>query len=104
MDILPITSLVEEDAQLAGSGLVNLAKLHQSKIPIAQGIVVFPPEFKLQSILEYYQINDREVFEQRMEFVKKDVLKIPLSDNLKKVLNQKKIDSQKLWLYLLEIW
>lgn len=76
MIILPIKSIREEDRSLVGGNLVNLAKLYQHNLGVAQGIVLLPPEdFQ-------HQIKPPE--------------------QLKKVIKEK--DLKKLWINLVKTW
>lgn len=104
MDLLPIKSIHETDAALVGVSLLNLASLHRLGLPVADGIVVFPPEFKLKTILEYFDLKKREVFEQRLTLIKDEVAKIPVPGELEVLLKGKKIKVAETWHSLLEVW
>lgn len=104
MEILPIKSIREEDSPVVGQNIVSLAKLAQSGLPVADGVVVFPPEIKLKTILERFKYPGKEVFEQSLHIVKREVTKIPPPDDLMHALSGKKIDTRQLWLGLLDVW
>lgn len=104
MDVLPVEKIREEDVSLVGPNLVNLAKLAQLDFPVAGGIVVTPPEFKLKTILEHFDFKDKEIFEQKLTIIKKEVSKISTPETLKKILVSKKMDDKKIWQDLLGFW
>ena len=78
MDILPINQIVDEDVTIVGVGLVNLAKLNQFKLSVPDGIVVLPPDFRLRTILKHFDLEHKEVFEQSLEIIKQELIKIPV--------------------------
>lgn len=104
MNYLPIKSIREEDTLMVGQQLVLLGKLSHLGFPIAEGIIVLPPEFNLKFHLENFQIQDLEVFEQRLDVIKREFFKTPIPEDLEKILISKKIDPAKLWKNLLESW
>src|ERR1051326_5912989 len=104
IEVLPIKAIREEDLPLLGKALINLSKLYQLDLPIAEGIIVIPPEVRFKTIIEHYQKLGKEVFEQSLHIVKAEVNKIPVPEELDKVLKSQKIDSQKVWFELLETW
>lgn len=104
MEILPLKSIRDEDSLIIGKEILALAKLYQAGLPVPDGIVVCPPEFKLKTILEYYDFSTKEIFEQRLEIIKKDILNIPISEELVNILDKKKINPQATWQNLLNFW
>jgi hypothetical protein len=104
MNILPLKSVREEDGQLVGKNLLNLAKLAQAGFPVPEGYVVIPPAFRIKTILEHYDLKDREIFEQKLTILKKDIALIPVPEELKELLLKTKIDARDLWLGFLEEW
>lgn len=113
IEILPIKSLTDEDSPIFGSLNVSLGKLYRAGLPVSNGIVITPPEFKLKAILEHYDFGAKEVFEQSLTLVKKEINSIPVPEDLKKETNKHKhfflnetiVKSQKdLWKLLLNIW
>src|SRR5947209_3768167 len=82
MDVLPISSLRDDDSLLFGNLNILLTKLSSSNIPIAKGLVVVPPIFRLKTILEYFDFGSNEVFEQSLDLVKKEFEKTPIPDEL----------------------
>ncbi len=104
MDILPIKSIREEDLPVVGKELVELSRLAQNNVDVADGVAVLPPVMQLQTILNYYNFSDREVFEQSLFLFKDEVLKIPIPEELLKLATIKRVSAQKLWVNLLEEW
>lgn len=83
IEILPIRLIAEEDRPIFGSMSVNLGKLSRMGFPVSAGIVVSAPEFKLKTVLEHFDFKSKEVFEQSLTLVKKEILSIPVPDILK---------------------
>ena len=113
IEILPIRLITEEDGPIFGSGAVNLGKLSRLGFPVGLGIVVTPPEFKLKTTLEHFDFGKREVFEQSLNLVKKEILAISAPEILEKetnkhkhfLLNAKIVKGVKgLWQELLNTW
>lgn len=113
VEILPIKVLREEDSQVFGNLNVVLGDLLRSGLPVADGIVVSPPTLKLKTTLEYFDFGSKEVFEQSLVLVKKELRKIPIPEVLRKetrdnkrfLLNKEIIDSVvNLWPRLLDLW
>lgn len=113
MNILPIRTLSESDQPIFGINLLNLAKLQRVGLSVASGVAISPPPILLNTLLKHIEKVDKEVFEQRLTIIKKDVsaLKIPveLSEALCKY-NNFFIDGtllkkkEEAWIKLLEIW
>ena len=104
MDILPIDKIRDEDAPLVGPALVKLAALSRLGFPVEKGVVVTPPDFHLRTVLKNYNLKDREIFEQSLTIIRKEILSIPAPVALAAHFKNKKIDVDKLWLNLLELW
>ena len=112
IEVLPIKLLTDEESLIYGRLNVSLGKLHRSGLPVCAGIVVTPPEFKLKTVLENYNFGSKEVFEQSLNLVKKEISSIPIPEILQKetkghklLLTDKVVKSQKdLWHSLLNIW
>src|SRR3989344_9021183 len=113
IEVLPIRLLTDSDSQIFGSLSVALGKLSRANLPIAPGIVITPPELKLKTVLEHYDFGSKEVFEQSLTFVRKEIHSIPIPEILKKetkdknwfLLSGQVIKSQKaLWQTLLNNW
>lgn len=113
IEILPIRLLTEEDALVFGSLSVYLAKLQRANLPVANGLVVTPPNFKLKTILERFDFKTKQVFEQSLTLVKKEINKIPVPLVLHKeigkhkrfLLNGAQIKSVRdLWNSLMDQW
>lgn len=112
-EILPIKLLTEEEASIFGALNVSLGKLAQLGLPVAPGIVVSPPNLKLKTVLEHFEFKSKEVFEQSLTLVKKEINTIEIPPALLKevgkhkkfLVNGKILKSVKeLWLLLLDEW
>src|SRR3989344_3324369 len=113
IEVLPISSLREEDSLLFGNLNVLLGKLVSSGLPVARGVVVTAPSLHLQTVLENYDFGSHHVFEQSLTLVKKDLEKIPDPEVLQYSLkSQQKFlahnfeysSVRALWLGLLGFW
>ncbi|MFH0936835.1 MAG: hypothetical protein V1808_00905 [Candidatus Daviesbacteria bacterium] len=113
MIILPIKLITETDQSIFGANIYHLARLAQDDFPVPSGLAISPPEIILATVLKHFETLNKEVFEQSLEVVKKDILKIPLPEELEKELAKKKEfllneeilkKKEQLWLKLLEIW
>ena len=113
IEILPIKVLTDEDAPIFGSLNVALGKLHRANLPVAHGIVITPPQLKLKTVLEHYDFGTKELFEQSLTLVQKEIQNIPAPDKLFQetgkhknfLLNEEKFRGVKdLWLKLLLVW
>lgn len=94
VEVLPIKVLRDEDSLIFGSLNVALAKLQRLGLPVADGIAVTPPNLKLKTALEHFDFGSKEIFEQSLTLVKKEIEKIPIPENLDK----------EMWLQLLYSW
>ncbi len=113
IEILPIKLLTDEDSPIFGQLNVSLGKLARNKLPVASAIVVTPPNLKLKTALEHYDFGKKEIFEQSLTLVKKDIasmsIPVSLSDEVKThkefLVNGLFIKSvESLWKALLDIW
>ncbi|MBI2597055.1 hypothetical protein HYW41_02775 [Candidatus Daviesbacteria bacterium] len=113
MEILPIKSLTDQDSLIFGQLSVALGKLARADFPVGNGIVVSAPEFKLKTILEHFNFDKKEVFEQSLSLVKKELASIPVPEILQEetghhkkfFLNKEVFKSTKdLWQKLLNVW
>lgn len=113
MNVLPLTHLSETDQPIFGVNLVNLSRLGRSGLPVLPGVAVSPPALILETLLEHIRQKDREVFEQRLEFLKAEIKKIPASSEFSAelgkaegfLLNGSLIkEGQALWERLLGVW
>ncbi len=104
MEILPLGKIAPEDVELVGQEIVNLSRLLKNDLPVAPGIAVLPPEIKLQTVLKHYNLRDREIFEQSLTLIRKEIQAIEEPEDLVSALKNKKLNPQKLWLELLEVW
>ncbi len=112
-EILPIRVLTDEDVPLFGSLNVSLGKLYRAGLPVASGFVVTAPNLKLKTTLEHFDFGTKEVFQESLTLVQKEIKKIPvpeiLAQETKKhndfFVNGQKIKSVKdLWQLLLFLW
>lgn len=113
IEILPVRILTDEDGQLFGSMAVSLGKLQRAGLPVAASIVVTAPNLKLKTVLEHYDFGTKEIFEQSLTLVKKELKAIPIPVILIKelgkhrrfLINGKVLKSVKiLWQQLLDNW
>lgn len=113
MDILPIRVLTDQDSPVFGSLNVYLGKLHRAGLPVAKGICVTPPTLTLKTTLEHYDFSVKEVFEQTLTLIKKEIEKTPIPEILLKetkgyskfwVLDSEIKGVRELWLKLLDFW
>lgn len=104
MIVLPLRHLSEVDQAIFGANLSNLAKLARLDFPIPKGIAISPPEIILETILKYWQSSEKEQFQQHFTLIKRDLLKIPIPEELEKELGKEKKDKKKIWLTLLNFW
>ncbi|MDP3733548.1 MAG: hypothetical protein Q8Q91_03305, partial [Candidatus Daviesbacteria bacterium] len=113
LEILPIKLLSDNDALIFGKLNVALGKLARAGLPVAAGMAVAPPELHLKTILEHFDFGHKEIFEQSLNLVKKEINSIPVPEILagetgkhkRFFLSGKIIKSVKdLWLDLLGIW
>lgn len=113
IEILPIKILTDEDAQIFGSLNVALGKLHRVGLPVGNGIVVIAPQLHLRTILEHYDFGAKEIFEQSLSLVKKEINSTLVPEILQReigkankfLVNEQKIEGvRNLWLILLYTW
>lgn len=113
IEILPIKLLTDTDAPIFGNLNVALGRLARIGLPVASGIVVTPPHLKLKTILEHYDFGSKEIFEQSLSLVNKEINSVPVPQILEKetekqkrlLLNGKVHKSTKsVWQALLQIW
>lgn len=113
IDVLPIKLITEVDQPLFGTGLLNLARLERLGFPVAKGVAVCAPEIVLSTVLKHAQFQDKELFEQKLTVVKKDLYKIKIPEELEKLLKVEKlfylegqlyISKKAVWEKLLDFW
>lgn len=113
LEVLPIKIVHESDQLIFKSNIVNLAKLARLGFPLANGIAISPPLLHLNTLLEKYNIKEKEVFEQSLTLIKSEIVKTPIPEILDKELKSHKDlyldyqyfkDRKIVWLKLLEIW
>lgn len=113
LEILPIRFLRDEDGIVFGKLNLALAKLQRLDFPVADGFVITPPDLILKTTLEHFDFKDKELFEQKLLIVKKELQKISVPPQLTKY-DKKKcqflVDDTiftsigTLWLGLLNLW
>lgn len=112
-EILPIRLLTEEDGLIFGPLNIALGKLSRLGFPVAPGIAVTPPYLRLKTTLEHFDFGKKEVFQQTLTLVKKEIQATPVPEILIKetgkhklfLLDGKKIKGVKaLWKDLLNSW
>lgn len=113
MQILPIKLVSQEEQEIFGVEAFNLAKLVRMGLPIAQGYVVTPPKLMLKTVLEHFNYKQREVFEQSLTLIKKEVNQLVAPEEFLKVFAKQKrfyvagekiAGFKKCWQHLLHIW
>ncbi len=113
VEILPLSVLTDSDSPIYGSLNVSLGQLGRSGLPVGNGIVITAPNLHLKTILEHYDFKSKEVFEQTLTLIKKEINSTPVPEILRKevgkhsqfLLDGKVAKSVKdLWFSLLEIW
>ncbi len=104
MEILPIKILTDDDAPVFGKLNVDLGKLQRLGIPVANGLVVTPPDLHLKTTLEHFDFENREVFEQSLNLLKKELENLSVPDVFQKEIKKHTKLVKKLWLNLLFIW
>ncbi|MBI2599964.1 hypothetical protein HYW43_03525 [Candidatus Daviesbacteria bacterium] len=113
IEVLPIKLLTDTDGPIFGNLNVALGKLARAGLPVASGIVVTPPHLKLKTILEHYDFGSKEIFEQSLTLVKRELNATPVPQVLEKetkkqrefFINGKVYKNIKsAWQVLLQIW
>ncbi len=113
IEVLPIRLLTDQDTLIFGSLNVALGKLERLGFPVAPGIALTPPNLKLKTTLENFDFGSKEVFQQSLTLVSKEISNIPVPEVLMReagkqklfFLNNSKAKGVKaLWLVLLNVW
>lgn len=113
VEVLPIKVLTDEDAQIFGNLNVALGKLYRAGLPVANGLVVTPPNLKLRTVLEHFDFGSKEIFEASLTLVKREINATPVPEIIHKQLTKERkflvdgkvIESIKgVWLTLLHNW
>lgn len=113
INILSIKHISSDDGLIFGKLNVLLSDLCRLDFPVADGVVITAPEFHLKTVLEHFDFGKREIFEQSLTLVKKELEKSPVPEELTKELGKQTkflIGSQEisgkenLWKELLTIW
>lgn len=113
IEVLPIKLLTDEDAPIFGRLSVSLGKLFRAGFPVAGGIAVSSPSFKLKTTLLKTDFHSEEVIDQSLTILTKETKSIPVPETLATetgkhkefLLNGKPVKGVKnLWLELLDLW
>lgn len=113
IEVLPIKLLTNLDAPLFGSYNVCLGILTRNDFPVAKGLIVTPPSMRLHTTLKNYDFGSKELFEQTLMLIKKEVERILVPDNLLKEVGKHQtffVEGQivrnvkNLWILMLNIW
>lgn len=113
VEILPIKLLTDEDAPIYGTLNVSLGKLQRADFPVANGFVITPPNIKLKTTLEHFDFSSKELFQQSLTLLKKEIRSIAVPEILKTeagkhkafLLNGKLLKGvSSLWFSLLDLW
>lgn len=104
MKILPIRVILDEERYEVGANLANLANLKRAGFPVADGVIVFPPD--LSKIFKKYQSLGVDYIDRYYSEIKKELFKLDIPDSLVFELKNKlpKADLKKIWNSLLESW
>lgn len=104
MRIAPLKTISEEDVAYAGQNLQKLAKLARAGLPIGDGVVVYPPDLKLNAALKHFETTSKEIFEQRLQIYKDELYKIEPYVELQQELVKRHINAKKIWCHLIDQW
>lgn len=113
VEILPIKILRDDDGPVFGSLNVALGVLDRSGLPVGKSFVISSPEFHLKTLLEQYDFGNREIFEQSLTLIRKDIENIPVPPAVTKEVGKYKFFLvgvsevsylEKLWIFLLNLW
>src|SRR3989338_4691286 len=113
IEVLPIKLLSDQDALIFGALIVSLGKLHRTGVSVGNGVAVTAPNLHLKTVLEHYDFGSKEVFEQSLTLVKKEIAAIKVPEILLKELDkQKKFllngvvfkNPKDVWINLLDNW
>lgn len=113
MDILPIKFISDVDKPIVGDDIYNLAQLQRSELPVPPGIVLASPKIVLNTVLKHIETPKKEIFEQKLSILKKEIARIPAPEDLATILkrhqvflfNEKAYKKEKdLWQALLNFW
>lgn len=80
---LELKYLYHEDESYIGKKIANLVKLHHAGLSVAEGILVLPPVDEILTIIKDLRLTSQAELSEREEQLKKRILKISLTSNLK---------------------
>lgn len=113
MEMLPIGCLSDSDKDIFGTNLYNLSVLKRLDFPVPNGVVIYPPEIVLQTVLKHLKENNREIFEQSLTLIKSEITKILIPYDLLEQLSKESSyffkgtiydKKETIWLKLLDEW
>lgn len=102
LNCLELRFVRHEDEEYLSKQIVQLAHLKQFDFPVADGIVILPPQKEINSFLKRLYIRNFQDLELSSANLKKSITGIPLPEKL--VLYQKIIDVERIWKSLLIAW
>ncbi len=91
IEVLPIRLLTDQDTLIFGSLNVALGKLERLDFPVAPGIALTPPNLKLKTTLENFDFGSKEVFQQSLTLVSKEISNIPVPEVLMREAGKQKL-------------
>lgn len=113
IEVLPIKVLADSDTQIFGNLNVALGKLQRSGVSVGSGIVVTPPNLHLKTVLEHFDFGKKEIFEQSLTLVRKEINAIAVPEVLFKetgkhnkffVSGNTFKSIKEVWVFLLNTW
>lgn len=113
IEILPIKAIHQEDQPVFGTEALLLSKLAHFGMLVVPGIVVTPPVIRIKTLLRHWDFSNREIIEQSLTIIKKDLKNWPVPEILIKEAKDKKMflvgeasvkSVQDLWKSLLDNW
>lgn len=113
MEILPIRSLSQEDALVFGKLNVLLGQLIRMGLTDIDGLIVAPPKMEIKSATQYFNLGQRELFEQSLNLAKKHLLAQAIPNEFTRAFRLKKhyffegkvyLKPALLWQALIDSW
>ena len=104
MDVYPIHFIHHDDISFLGREIVDLSSIKRLGFPVPDGIVLIPPQLPFTTILKAYKTDNRDIFEQRLEIIRKEVFAIPLPESLSSHLKNHAISAKVVWHDCLQRW
>lgn len=113
MTVLPIKLITDTDLPLFGESLLNLGKLARADFSVPSAVGVSAPEIVLQTVLTHVEGITKDIFDQRLVIIKKEVFHISIPEDLYRELGRQPLfyfedqlykNKVKLWQAMLERW